>query len=503
MSGNTPNRLLVFLLFIASVTTITCSSVRKPLRVEPLPPEKTPFDTAEKISRSTQANLIPLNAYIRLQREEKARGARIPYFGWIAENRRTDDVKTINYRPVFDEYAKRFAEALFENVTLIEKRPRTVKSELYVEIKHAKTRYNPETKKLRQFLTFRVIGRDGIVVYQNVSVYEAIGDLDEDPELLERALRENFMRLFAKVISDSDKIEAEIEYGNKDLPILQDELMRWTYDHGSQKGQNSGENGKQYAVIIGISDYLRRGVDFELDLNSPSKDAQDLFHVLNSPSNTYNFESRNVVVLLDQQATLRRIRSSLSRWLMSRVEENDTVLIYFAGHGIYDDDLSSGQEKKEKYFLPSDFDPNDATFNSALPMDEMTEYFERLPARNIVMIFDACHAGAAGIKDRTDELRRFSRFGQAAQTKVIFAAAKATQLSFEKRSNGIFTYYLLEAFRGGADSDGDGTVSVEETSQFVTAKVTEETSQKYGVTQQPVLKTNSKARIVELRIAGF
>ena len=107
------------------------------------------------------------------------------------------------------------------------------------------------------------------------------------------------------------------------------------------------------------------------------------------------------------------------------------------------------------------------------------------------------------IDDKTDELRRFSRIGSKVQTKVIFAAARATQLSYEKKNNGIFTYYLVDGLEGKADSNGDGKVTVAELSDYVQTKVIGETSQKYNVMQEPILKTNSKPSTVKLNIAGF
>ena len=42
--------------------------------------------------------------------------------------------------------------------------------------------------------------------------------------------------------------------------------------------------------------------------------------------------------------------------------------------------------------------------------------------------------------------------------------------------HGVFTYYLLEALRGAADSDGDGRVDVDEVYKYVWNKVVKATN---------------------------
>jgi hypothetical protein len=476
-------------------TTGTHAPVALPPR--PLPDGTVPDDL--ELMPTALLKSIPLNAYVRVQAAPGRPG--VPYFGGMAKSWRSDDVATLKYNDHFRKASSAFLKQIFPNSTEDARSPAGSAAQLRVEVKLSKTSYNREAQELHQYVTLRILGMQGTVLFQTVASTTVIGDVLADNAVIYRALEENFRNLAQKIAGAQAQILASIEFQREEFGVIQQILLAQAGRLGRSRAQNSTVNGQQYAVIIGISDYQAPGLR---DLMSPAKDARDVFETLNDPANTFNFQDDNVVLLLDEAATLRNIRTALSRWLIKRVGKDDTVLIYFAGHGVYDQDLATGAAtKKEKYFLPVDYNPEDDTYSSGLPMDEITEYFDRVAGKSVVMIFDACHAGAASLDDRTDELRRFSRVQSRQRTNVILAAAEANQISWERGDNGLFTYFLVNGLHGAADENGNGEVTATEIGAYVAREVPVASWQRYRSIQQPVLKVNDRTRAARFSIAAF
>lgn len=95
------------------------------------------------------------------------------------------------------------------------------------------------------------------------------------------------------------------------------------------------------ALAIGINNYdPANGAGWQA-LQSARPDAESIGRSL---SENYGFQVRT---LLDAQATRSAIMNALDE-LATDSGENDAVLIYFAGHGFYDEKL------KEGYWIPAD-----------------------------------------------------------------------------------------------------------------------------------------------------
>ena len=88
----------------------------------------------------------------------------------------------------------------------------------------------------------------------------------------------------------------------------------------------SGKLGEYRALIIGINDYKGSRIP---DLETPINDATAIAKVLKEK---YGFK---IQLLLDREATREAIYKGL-RSLAASSKPNDSVLIYFAGHGDLD-----------------------------------------------------------------------------------------------------------------------------------------------------------------------
>ena len=122
------------------------------------------------------------------------------------------------------------------------------------------------------------------------------------------------------------KISAEDAKGNKEIKRTK-VICTYQYDININ-------NGKYYALIVGINDYDDESIT---DLNKPIEDAKKLKDLL---SKYYTFNEEHIIILENPK------RKELLRGfeqITDSIGENDNLLIFFAGHGVWN-------EKRETKF---------------------------------------------------------------------------------------------------------------------------------------------------------
>ena len=138
-----------------------------------------------------------------------------------------------------------------------------------------------------------------------------------------------------------------------------------------------------HALVIGISEYNAGNADHWDNLPNARGDADTIGNILEE---AYGFE---VTKLLDKNATKQAIIQNLDR--LGRISDQDAVLVYFAGHGYYEDHL------KEGYWIPTDADrpegrkiPRDGwVWNSTI-----NKIIGASVARHVLIIADSCYGGS-------------------------------------------------------------------------------------------------------------
>lgn len=131
-----------------------------------------------------------------------------------------------------------------------------------------------------------------------------------------------------------------------------------------------------YGLILGVENYDDRDIQ---DLDNPIRDAKKLYDVL---VENYTFEKENITFIKD--ATREDIITSLDE-LSMKVTPNDNVLIFYAGHGWWDQEANNG------FWLPSDAADDRKTDwfrNSAL-----VDYLKEVDSKHTLLITDACFSG--------------------------------------------------------------------------------------------------------------
>lgn len=137
------------------------------------------------------------------------------------------------------------------------------------------------------------------------------------------------------------------------------------------------DNGKYYALLIACQDYTDPFVD---DLDNPIRDADSLKHAL---TNFYTFEEQNVTFLKNPSKS--EIIAQFEH-LANTLTPNDNLLIFYAGHGYWD------EQKEIGYWLPADMDFTD--FSTWLRNSTVKDYMGAIKTRHTLLITDACFSGS-------------------------------------------------------------------------------------------------------------
>ena len=138
----------------------------------------------------------------------------------------------------------------------------------------------------------------------------------------------------------------------------------------------SGKVGSYFALIIGINDYVDNKIP---DLKTAVADAEAVNKIL---KDRYGFKS--IKIIKNKQATKKAIDKAF-REKIDFLGENDSLLIYFAGHGEIDRQVGGG------WWIPSDAKLGDVTsyFDNIM----VQKYLKAMKARHILLVSDSCYSG--------------------------------------------------------------------------------------------------------------
>ena len=222
---------------------------------------------------------------------------------------------------------------------------------------------------------------------------------------------------------------------------------------------------ESWALIIGINEY-----DNVSPLNYAANDANSMKDLLISD---YNFSEENIRLITNKEATKQNILSGFNDILLN-ADEDDRVLIFYAGHG-ETFTLPKGGDKG--YLLPVDGSP-DNLFLTAIPMKTIYEIAEMSYAKHILYLVDACYGGLSistrGLSKTSNEDIYLQKITRENGRQIITAGGKEEKV-IEKASWGhsAFTRNLLKGLGEKlADTDNDNIITATELGDFLKKRVT-------------------------------
>lgn len=211
-----------------------------------------------------------------------------------------------------------------------------------------------------------------------------------------------------------------------------------------QNPSTIGKDTEYWALVVGVGEYAENPEQNRPYMITEAHDFKDL--LLQS---TWWSED-HIKILTAKEATRGNILAGL-RWLIKMASSDDIVLVYLSTHGNH---------------LPLDIPPQDEADNedemlvsywgfafntSFIDDDQINIMLNQLKSNNVCLIVDSCYAG--GFNDHYKILKSTPE-----QHRVILMGSCEDEVAY----SGGFAPYLIDGFRGYADSNGDGIVTAEE-----------------------------------------
>ncbi len=134
---------------------------------------------------------------------------------------------------------------------------------------------------------------------------------------------------------------------------------------------------KNYLLVVGINNY-----EYWPHLNNAVKDANDIAGTL---MGMYNFDFANVTVLRDEQATRNLIYKTLRNYIQ-QISPADNLVIYFSGHGHFDELLNEG------YWVP--YEAHIDAEGEYLSNSSILKIIENINSQHTFLVADACFSGS-------------------------------------------------------------------------------------------------------------
>jgi hypothetical protein len=206
---------------------------------------------------------------------------------------------------------------------------------------------------------------------------------------------------------------------------------------------------RRLALVIATTEYDDSRL---LRLGAPLADALELARTLKEHGDF------DVETLINAEA--QTVQRRIERFCKAGRQSADTILVYFTGHGVKDDDGNL-------YFALRDTD-RDLLRTTAVSAELLAAVMDESPARSQLLMLDCCYSGAyaRALRPKGEEdagLGDQFASSPAARGRVVLAASGAIEQAWEEDAGSIYTRAVVDGIRTGrADLDGDGRITASE-----------------------------------------
>ena len=229
------------------------------------------------------------------------------------------------------------------------------------------------------------------------------------------------------------------------------------------------KQGRALVVTIGLNEYVHWQ-----KLKNAVQDASGLQQTL---IDKLGF-SAPIPPLLNEAATKVAIASLIEDQLREELQEDDNLVLFFAGHGHTRVDKVGGKVVGETGFIvPVEARGPKEVWSDYIQIDPLLQSISRLPARHILVILDSCHSGFA-LGEAMKIYKSANRYERDLSNRIsrkVITSARREQLALDGGpipGHSLFTGTLVDGFNWGkADLDGNGLITSSELGLFIQQQV--------------------------------
>lgn len=233
-----------------------------------------------------------------------------------------------------------------------------------------------------------------------------------------------------QILASNTHIEKNYENFEKPIVNSRELVTENTQTKNNRNTFSDVQVGDFHALIIGNNNYP----NFP-KLETAVSDAKAVADIL---KNNYGFKVTKL-----ENANRYEIFQKLSN-LRKQLNENDNLLIYYAGHGYLDEDTQRG------YWLPVDAEEHN--YANWLSTNDITDMLNGMSAKRVLVVADSCYSGTLTRNIRTSsdsieasELKWLQRITKKRSRTVMTSGGLEPVLDSGGANHSVFTQAFINA----------------------------------------------------------